>query len=661
MQIDYLLMKNFRQYADTKIEFARSKESNFTVIEGENGAGKTNILNAITWCLYGNENHIDTKYGGLPRVHIPAFEQTKNEPVEVVVEIQLIDSDGNKRKITRKQIFRKLDEARVVESPALLSYMWQEERDWKGPSIDSDAQYVINNLIPESLEEYFFFDGERMDLYFREKSHKEIKEAVFQISQLEMLDVVIDHLGARRSILVKAAKGLSPKVKELQEKIEIYQRSQRPDSEELASKLQEKEKKEQEERGIIEKLRKSSYEHIRELQKRRDELEEELKGLTRDIKALEDSQLQFLHSKMPSLFCYNALTLTGKLIQNQKEAGQIPPLIQGVFIKGLLQKNRCICGSDLSKKDEYSIQRRKKVESLLEEKELSSISAELIETNLRTIDLLQGIEGFKERSIEISKKINELKENKKPKIANLERLADELKNSDIEAVSKLEEDRQKVSYEKEEIVGRIAVLRNTIERRDAQIRQFQKDLNDELQEENKFNFLASQLSVCNEAAEAADYVKTTIMFEVKNEIEKQTSQQFLSLIWKKGTYKGVKIDDDYNISVPHVSGREGLGTLSAGERQVCALSFMAALNNVSGFDVPLIIDTPLGRISNEPTKNIAENLPKYLKGKQVTLLVTDKEFSKEVQESLSNKIGKTYKIDVQEKELGNLAEVRLVK
>ncbi len=619
-------------------------------------------MNDSTWGLYGYENHIATKYVGLPRVHIPAFEKTENEPVEVVVEIQLIDSDGNKRKITRKQIFRKSDEGRVIELPASLSYMWQEERDWKGPSVDSDAQYVINNLIPESLEEYFFFDGERMDLYCREKSHKEIKEAVFQISQLEMLDMVIDHLGARRSSLLKAAKGLSPKVTELQEKIEIYQRSQKPDSEELALKLQEKEKKEQEERGIIEKLRKSSFEHVRELQKRRDELDEELKGLTREIKVLEESQLQFLHSKMPSLFCYKALKLTGKLIQNQKEAGQIPPLIQGVFIKGLLQKNRCICGSDLSKKDEFSNQRRKKVESLLlEEKELSSISAELIETNLRTIDLLQGIEGFKERSIEISKKINELKEKKKPKIVALERLTDELKNSDIEAVSKLEEARQQVSEIKEEIVGRIAVLRNTIERRDAQIRQFEKDLKKELQEENKFNFLASQLSVCNEAAEAANYVKKTIMFEVKNEIEKQTSQQFLSLIWKKGTYKGVKIDENYNISVPHVSGREGLGTLSAGERQVCALSFMAALNNVSGFDVPLIIDTPLGRISSEPTKNIAENLPKYLKGKQVTLLVTDKEFSREVQESLSKKIGKTYRIDVQEKELGNLAEVRLVK
>jgi len=661
MQIDYLLMKNFRQYADTRIEFARSKESNFTIIEGENGAGKTNILNAITWCLYGNENHIDTKYSGLPRVHVPAFDQAKNELVEVLVEIQLIHSEGNKRRITRKQSFRKDDDGKVIELSPSLSQMWQEDRDWKGPNVDADAQFVIKNLIPESLEEYFFFDGERMDLYFREKSHKEIKEAVFQISQLELLDTVIDHLGARRTLLVREAKGLSPKVKDLQDKIEIYQNSQKPDNQELASKLEEKAKKEQEEQEINDKLRKSSYAQIRELQERRDQLDEDLGDLTREIKVNEERQLQFLHGKMPSLFCYDALALTSKLIQNQKEAGQIPPLIQGVFIKGLLQKNRCICGSDLSKKDEFSIQRRKKVESLLEEKELSNISAELIETNLRTIDLIQGIEGFKERSNEISRRLNELKESKKPKLAELERVADQLKNSDIDIIGKLEEDRQRVSREKEEIVGRIAILKSQIERRDAQIRQFQRELNQELKEQEKYNVLASKLSICNEAAEAAEYVKNTIMCDVKNDIEKQTSQQFLSLIWKKGTYKGVRIDDDYNISVPHVSGREGLGTLSAGERQVCALSFMAALNNVSGFDVPLIIDTPLGRISNEPTKNIAENLPKYLKGKQVTLLVTDKEFSKEVQESLSKKIGKTYRIDVQEKELGNLAEVRLVK
>ncbi|MEM4736472.1 MAG: hypothetical protein QXD41_01230, partial [Nitrososphaeria archaeon] len=87
----------------------------------------------------------------------------------------------------------------------------------------------------------------------------------------------------------------------------------------------------------------------------------------------------------------------------------------------------------------------------------------------------------------------------------------------------------------------------------------------------------------------------------------------------------------------------------------------AALNSVSGFDVPIVIDTPLARISSEPSRSIARNLPNYLQGKQVTLLVTEKEYSPEVRKELSSTVGKTYIIDVIEKEWGNLAQVNPLK
>jgi DNA sulfur modification protein DndD len=151
------------------------------------------------------------------------------------------------------------------------------------------------------------------------------------------------------------------------------------------------------------------------------------------------------------------------------------------------------------------------------------------------------------------------------------------------------------------------------------------------------------------------------MRDVKNEIEGKTKEQFLELIWKEKTYTDVKIDDNYNISVIHESGMEGIGTLSAGERQVLALSFMAALNSVSGFDAPIIIDTPLGRISKEPKINIAKNLANYLKGKQVTLLVTEEEYTPEVAEKLRANIAKEYKIEFVEQEVGNLAKVVEIK
>ncbi|MCG3254524.1 MAG: AAA family ATPase, partial [Candidatus Heimdallarchaeota archaeon] len=59
MKIHCLEIENYRQYrGKNKIDFTLDDEMNFTVILGVNGAGKTNILNAITWCLYGEEAHL---------------------------------------------------------------------------------------------------------------------------------------------------------------------------------------------------------------------------------------------------------------------------------------------------------------------------------------------------------------------------------------------------------------------------------------------------------------------------------------------------------------------------------------------------------------------------------------------------------------------------
>ncbi len=138
---------------------------------------------------------------------------------------------------------------------------------------------------------------------------------------------------------------------------------------------------------------------------------------------------------------------------------------------------------------------------------------------------------------------------------------------------------------------------------------------------------------------------------------KGNSHSIFELIWKKKSFTAVNINENYNISVIDKRGNEAIGSLSAGERQVLALSFMSALNIVSGFDTPLIIDTPLGRISKEPRENIASILPGYLKNKQVLLLVTETEYSEGVRKRLKKAVGKEYRINFMEKELGAEAKV----
>ena len=84
---------------------------------------------------------------------------------------------------------------------------------------------------------------------------------------------------------------------------------------------------------------------------------------------------------------------------------------------------------------------------------------------------------------------------------------------------------------------------------------------------------------------------------------------------------------------------------------------MAALNTVSGFDVPIIIDTPLGRLGKIPKKNIANKLPNYLEGKQVIMLVTEEEYTEEVKKALCSRVGAEYKIKFVESENGGISQV----
>ena len=54
MKLISLRVKDFRRfYGDQEIKFSSDPKKNFTIIHAENGTGKSNLLNAINWCLYG--------------------------------------------------------------------------------------------------------------------------------------------------------------------------------------------------------------------------------------------------------------------------------------------------------------------------------------------------------------------------------------------------------------------------------------------------------------------------------------------------------------------------------------------------------------------------------------------------------------------------------
>ena len=539
MDIDYVHMKNFRQYLDARIEFAHDPSKNFTIIQGANGAGKTNLVNAITWCLFGEELHVDSKYKGLPLLNTTALDESDDELLEVKAEIQFIQSGGNKMVVTRSSHFKKGKDGTIKEmaSPHSLAVMQLRGRDWLEPIYGDDAQYIINNLIPPSIEEYFFFDGERMNDYFRETTGKDIKGAVFEISQLELFERLIEHLAVRRSDFLKTTRGLSSRAEELTGFLQLHTRSLETDKQVLEELLEKKSNAEKLEREFSEKLKNSSLERIQQLEDQRDELKDDVERLENNIKEIEENRLKLLHRYMPVLFSYDALLKTRNLIDGRREAGLIPPLFQRIFIESLLKKAKCICGSDISEKDEYSSGRRKKVETFLEASELSEKSNELIESNTLIRRMMESIAGFPEQVIDLDRKLKDAQESKGEKEQKSKVIEQEIKQSNIGNVRLWEKEREKYSSEKEQLIGDIAKQRSQMQKRQKIINACNSELNQELKKEAKHKSLLDLLAFCDEGVKCAQEVRDNIMKKVKDEIEKKTSEQFLALIWKKDTYK----------------------------------------------------------------------------------------------------------------------------
>lgn len=145
-----------------------------------------------------------------------------------------------------------------------------------------------------------------------------------------------------------------------------------------------------------------------------------------------------------------------------------------------------------------------------------------------------------------------------------------------------------------------------------------------------------------------EFIDTTIKSKIE-ELEKTITELYHKLANKDDMVKEIKIDQkDLGTRLIGFDGEIiDKESISAGEKEIYALSILWGLSKISNKKFPLVVDSLLARLDNTHTDNIVKNFfPNS--GEQVIVLGNNKEISKKVYCDLMPHINKEYKLSFDE-------------
>lgn len=661
--LDKITIKNYRQYRDVEIEFAKDTSKNFTIIKGNNGTGKTTLLNALSWCLHGSEIH---DYGDDSLMEIcnnKSANSIKNgENIDVSVKMDFID-DGELLSFYRCKKFTK--------DGGMLKNLWPDDvcveiKSDDGWNVNPDQfHYYVDKKIPKEIEDYFFFDGARLNAYFQKNSTENIKDAVFGLSQLNLIEAISKNLPKVKNNYIKKQKNHDPEMGGINENIKKYEDLLN----EFESKLEESEKiiiqSEEDIRNYEQELINIGAKNIKEDVKRDQQLRVELNKLEKKLKDKKDERSIKILKNYPFIISYNTLKNfldKGAIARDNKE---IPPDINRSFINDLLKRGKCICGVDLSEDDEH----RQNVLKLLEETSPVTDKSSEIGRELSKIrnNVLIEVYKFKNNISKINKDIYDFSNDKEKKLderraieARLKAIEKNSKDDPEQKVKNLDNLKRLCEEEVKKQNMNIGEYRTKIEYYKNKLNSLHKQKAAAKKAVKKYDDYEKKINFCQKVVVVADEIKNILIEDMRIKIQNLTKEKFIKIQWKQNEFNDLYINENYDLFIKNRSGgTERPGDLSDGEKLCLGLCFMSALHNISGFDLPVIMDTPLGIVDVDMRQNLAKFLPQFVGGKQIILLVTGSEYTDDFKKVLFDHIGKEYVIQWDSSEIGKESKVML--
>ncbi|MDJ0555121.1 MAG: AAA family ATPase [Microcoleaceae cyanobacterium MO_207.B10] len=218
LKLRSIRLKNWKCYQNQEIKFNLNTDKQIWIVFGQNGFGKTSLLEAIQWCLYGAKVISDSKLLD----HFNRVIVKKNPNLEISVEL-VFEHNGDIYNISR--VAKREIQGETVRAKVELPVINKNGKNIR------DVPEKIEELLPNSCKEFFFFDGVEIKRYAQRIHTKETHKAIERILGItELLNLRHDVEITRKKLDQKfndadsaneSLRQVKQKLREIQENIDI--------------------------------------------------------------------------------------------------------------------------------------------------------------------------------------------------------------------------------------------------------------------------------------------------------------------------------------------------------------------------------------------------------------------------------------------------------
>ncbi|EPN8460611.1 DNA sulfur modification protein DndD [Vibrio cidicii] len=598
---------------------------------GLNGAGKTSILTAIRLALFGRLS----------------FSQnlTSNDYVEALAELihKGVGLGGLQNSASIELEFKYSQNGE--ESTYKVLRGWQRgKKDYlqlekDGVSLSElnyeQCQGFLNELIPTGIADLFFFDGEKIAELAEDESGLVLKTAVRRLLGLD----VIAKLKSDLNIFLKkqGSQALSQSLKEEMENLDKLRIKHERNAEKLRGEADIVDAQiELVSRDILNLENKLSQSGGAWAKTREDE-QQKVDALLKEKVELEKQIRMEMETSLPFALAPNAMQRLQTQIKQEQEIKKKQSF--GNELDSFLETLRSKYPSFDTEMAQHAIADSFKAH--VGEFDSAKLLLDISDRQANTIDyqLTKLSQDSFARFDEARKRLQVVEEDIDNASNNIARAPEqELVQGLFSDVRKLDKKKEKLIIEYHELLENAKrELKLALET----ARQIQRLHDKHKDESNK------DLSVTN--AQSAILLLDKFAEQLTKARVKQLENEFVSSYKKLARKEDVQLTASINPLTFDVELMDEYGikinrkAMSAGEKQIYAISILEALGRTSGRKLPIIIDTPLGRLDSHHRDKLVENYFPTA-SHQVVILSTDTEIDRNYTNLIQDDIARTYEI-----------------